>query len=157
MLRDLRRLSALLHAPAPRTLGAEDHYSPSARLQRLVQVRDLRCTGPGCPRTATACDLDHEREYALGGETAEWNLSAKSPRCHIARHNGWTASRDRATGITTWTSPAGSTYVRLPAWRPPPSLPDDVILGSPRPADPPPPTSQYPDDRPLYEALPPLM
>jgi hypothetical protein len=149
--RERRRLSALIFGPAW-LAEAEPQYAPSARLRRLVQVRDLRCTGPGCARTATACDLDHEQRYADGGATAEWNLSAKSPRCHGARHGGWDVVRDPTTGVSTWTSPLGRVYTRLPAWRPPPSLPADVVLGPPVPRAAVPVESDYPTDRPLWPA-----
>jgi hypothetical protein len=151
LLRERRRLSQLLFGPAW-LAGAEPQYAPSARLRRLVQIRDLRCTGPGCARTATGCDLDHEQTYADGGATAEWNLSAKSPRCHGARHSGWDVVRDRTTGVSTWTSPLGRVYTRLPAWRPPPSLPADVVLGPPVPRPVAPVESHYPSDRPLWPA-----
>jgi hypothetical protein len=149
--RDRRRLSAVLLGPAV-LAGPEPQYAPSTRLRRLVQVRDLRCIGPGCSRAATACDLDHEDEYAHGGATAEWNLSAKSERCHGAKHNGWQVRRDRRTGITTWTSPLGRVYTRQPAWRPPPALPGDVVLGAPAPRTPAQVESRYPHDRPLWPA-----
>ncbi len=128
----------------------EPQHDPSTGLRRLVQVRDLRCTGPGCSRTAQACDLDHEKEYSRGGPTSEPNLSAKSPRCHRARHDGWTADRDRTTGITTWTSPAGSEFTRQPAWRPHPWHPEVLHPPLPRLEQLPQAETDYPADRPLW-------
>jgi hypothetical protein len=122
---------------------------------------DQRCTGPGCSRLASACDLDHELEYAKGGSTAERNLSAKSERCHGARHDGWSAVRDPRTGVTTWTSPLGRVYTRLPAWRPHPGLPEGATIPPPRLEVLPEVGSDYPEDRPLWtdrpdQATPPI-
>lgn len=128
----------------------EPQHDPSTALRRLVQVRDVRCIGPGCPRSAQSCDLDHEQEYALGGPTSEPNLSAKSPRCHRARHAGWAAERDRRTGVTTWTSPDGSVFTRLPAWRPHPWHPEVLHPPLPRVEQLPEAETDYPVDRPLW-------
>jgi hypothetical protein len=115
---------------------AEPQHDPSAGLREFVQVRDPVCIGPGCPRTATRCDLDHEIAFADGGPTASWNLSPKSTRCHLCRHHGWTVCRDEctgiSTGISTWTSPAGSQYQRRSPWQPPTPVPDDLQLPEPR-------------------------
>ena len=132
----------------------EPQHDPSTALRRLVQVRDLRCTGPGCPRTATACDLDHELEYARGGPTSEPNLSAKSPRCHRARHEGWTADRDPLTGITTWTSPHGNVFTRQPAWQPHPQHPEVVLPPLPRLEQLLQTETDYPHNRPLWTPRP---
>lgn len=95
-----------------------------------------------------------ETEYSRGGSTREPNLSAKSPRCHRARHHGWTADRDPATGVTTWTSPDGSTYTRLPAWRPHPHHPDVLIPPLPRLQQMPQAETDHPLDRPLWTPRP---
>ena len=34
-------------------------YQPSPSLRHLIQIRNPTCTGPGCRRPATRCDLDH--------------------------------------------------------------------------------------------------
>ena len=152
---ELCRLSEVILGPPALLPEPEPQYVPSAGLRRLVQLRDLRCTGPGCSRTATACDLDHETEYARGGLTDASNLSLKSRRCHVARHDGWEVVRDSVTGISTWTSPLGRVYTRLPAWRPPARLPD-AVLGHPVPRAPVTARTEYPEDRPLWPAPPPV-
>ncbi|MDP9182410.1 MAG: hypothetical protein M3P04_06490, partial [Actinomycetota bacterium] len=43
---------------------------------------------------------------------------------------------DEQTGISTWTSPAGSAYQRRSAWRPPTAIPDDVLIPAPRLVEP---------------------
>ncbi len=119
-----RRLLAMLRPTGIRET-AEPGRSASARLTRFVRASDLTCTGPGCPMPATACELDHETAWADQGLTASWNLDLKSPRCHHARHAGWTPVRDPFTGDTTWTSPTGAEHTRRSPWRPPPPGPPD--------------------------------
>ena len=43
-----------------------DAYRPSARLARLVRLRDRRCRFPGCTVAAVFCDLDHVRPWPVG-------------------------------------------------------------------------------------------
>jgi hypothetical protein len=127
----------------------EPRYAPSDRLRAQVESRDQRCTGPGCRRTARDCDLDHEWTFSEGGPTSERNLNAKSRRCHLARHNGWMAVRDPRTSVSTWTSPDGNVYVRLPAWVRHPSHEPVVRMGL-KVAELPTAESNYVDDRPLW-------
>jgi len=143
-----RLLEELVLLPDPET-----QYAPSAPLRRLVQIRDQRCSGPGCSRKATACDLDHEVAYSEGGLTTELNLGAKSRRCHLARHDGWDVVRDPRTGVTTWTSPLGRVYVRLPAWRPLPAVPVGALLPLPRLEKRPDVPTDFPDGRTLRLSL----
>jgi len=150
VLRDrlARLLQDLALLPNPET-----QYVPSAPLRRLVQIRDQRCSGPGCSRKATACDLDHEVEYAEGGLTTDPNLGAKSRRCHLARHDGWDVVRDRRTGVTTWTSPLGRVYVRLPAWQPLSPVRAGAVLPLPRLEKRPEVPTDFPDGRTLRLSL----
>jgi hypothetical protein len=53
-------------------------YQPSRGLRHLIQIRNPVCTGPGCRRPATRCDLDHVTPYHRGGETCEGNLHPAS-------------------------------------------------------------------------------
>ena len=125
------RVLALL-GPMYLTDRAEPQHDPSTGLRALARLRDQRCDGPGCPRTASACELDHEDAYAEGGQTALWNLKHRSTRCHICKHHGWTVEHDHDTGVSTWTSPAGSVFERLSPWQPPPALHEDLELPDPR-------------------------
>ncbi len=130
--RQQERVLTLATRTLKHTDKAEPRHDPSPALRRLVQIRDLTCTGPGCTRTATACELDHQTPYDLeqpgAGPTAIWNLGTKSPRCHHRKHHDWTVTHDPDTGISTWQSPAGNTYTRQPAWQPPTPLTDDLAL-----------------------------
>jgi hypothetical protein len=53
-------------------------YQPRPSLRHLIQVRNPTCTGPGCRRPATRCDLDHVTPYDQGGKTCECNLHPAS-------------------------------------------------------------------------------
>ena len=90
-------------------------YQPSPSLRHLVQVRNPTCTGPGCPRPATRCDLDHVTPYDQGGKTCECNLH---PACRHDHHTkqvpGWTLTSHRP-GTLTWTTPGNRSHTTTPA------------------------------------------
>ena len=115
---------------------AEQRHDPSARLARLVDVRDRRCSGPGCGQTRT--HRDHADPWPAG-PTAAWNLQRLSARCHRAKHAGWTQQR-HPDGSVTWRSPLGRTYHRPSPHHPPPK----VDLTRPSPPVRPPPTPSRP-------------
>jgi hypothetical protein len=121
---------------------AEPQHDPSARLARLVDVRDRRCCGPGCSSTRT--HRDHLEPFPVG-PTAAWNLGRLSDRCHQAKHAGWGLER-HDDGSVTWLSPLGRTYHRPSPHRPPPRV--DVYADPPPPLPPPAPS-------PVVDAAPP--
>ena len=126
--------AALLTMLGPMYLNdmAEPQHDPSAALRTLTEVRDQLCDGPGCPRHVRQCELDHEDDYADGGQTAVWNLKHRSTRCHHRKHDGWDVEHDHDTGVTTWVSPSGGSYERRSVWQPPTAVPEDVELPAPR-------------------------
>ncbi|HUR51273.1 MAG TPA: DUF222 domain-containing protein [Mycobacteriales bacterium] len=115
------RLRSLLR-PAVVDDRVEPGRFASTALARQVRIRDLRCTGVGCRMPASRCELDHLVAIAEGGQTAVWSLALKSPRCHHARHEGWSSVRDESDGSTAWISPLGGEYRRRSPWRPPPRV-----------------------------------
>jgi hypothetical protein len=96
----------------------EAQHDPSARLARLVDLRDVRCGGPGC--ASSRCDRDHLQPWPTGPTSAA-NLGLLSRRCHSAKHHGWTLTR-HPDGSTTWDSPLLRHYDRPGPWDPPPDL-----------------------------------
>jgi hypothetical protein len=90
-------------------------YQPSASLRHLIQIRNPACTGPGCRRPATQCDLDHVIPYDRGGRTCECNLH---PACRHDHHTkqipGWTVTSDQP-GTLTWTTPGHRSHTTTPA------------------------------------------
>jgi len=51
------------------TDAEEPQHDPSARLARLIDLRDVRCAGPGC--SSNTCDRDHHQPYPAGPTSAE--------------------------------------------------------------------------------------
>ena len=109
---------------------AEPGHDPSVRLARLVDVRDVRCAGPGCGSTRN--HRDHLIAWPAG-PTAAWNLGPLSARCHQAKHAGWTLVR-HPDGSVSWTSPLGRSYQRPSPHDPPPHVDLYAEPPAPRPA-----------------------
>lgn len=92
-------------------------YHPSARLRRLVQVRDRECTFPTCSRAAQASDFEHAVPYDQGGRTDACNAGTRSRRCHqVKQMPGWSVTQQTKPGWHEWTTPTGRTYIQGP-WR----------------------------------------
>ena len=58
--------------------GRRVEISPTSRLftgatRRAIEVRDQECTHPTCDVTASRCQVDHIRPWALGGPTTQEN------------------------------------------------------------------------------------
>jgi hypothetical protein len=74
----LRRLQVTLE-PIARGRCDHDHaeagYRPSRKLQHLVNVRNARCTAPGCGRPAARCYKDHTTAWHAGGVSCECNIA----------------------------------------------------------------------------------
>lgn len=96
----------------------EPQHDPSARLARLVDLRDVYCCGPGCSMTHT--DRDHLEPHPTGATSAR-NLGRLSKRCHGAKHHGWHLTR-HDDGSVTWTSPLRRSYRRPSPHAPPPRV-----------------------------------
>ncbi|KYH44356.1 DUF222 domain-containing protein [Branchiibius sp. NY16-3462-2] len=88
-------------------------YRPGARLARFVQARDRHCRFPGCTRPAKLSDIDHVIRYP-DGETAAHNLQCLCRHHHRAKHEGGWKVVMSPTGVCTWTSPTGRTYITSP-------------------------------------------
>ena len=151
--------------PAVVTDADEPQHDPSARLARLIDLRDVRCCGPGC--SSSRCDRDHLKPYPAGPTSAR-NLGLASPRCHSAKHSGWDLIR-HSDGSVTWHSPLHRRYDRPGPWNPPPKVDprtppppsrsrasadatDDTSRSgplSPTPPEPPPPSRGWNDDPPF--------
>lgn len=118
---------------------AVDRYRPSAELRRYLRARDERCRFPGCTRRPTRCDIDHTRDHARGGRTAESNLAHFCPRHHTVKHATAWRVRQVGGGVLEWFSPTGRRHLD----RPPsvvqfvPSSMLERLLSVPSDADPP--------------------
>ena len=113
-------------------------YRPGTHLTAHILARDVTCTFPGCRQPSYRTDLDHITPYNPDlppeTQTTTDNLQALCRHHHLAKtHTRWNATRNPATGITSWTSPAGITYHRSPIvihlthlnHTPPPPAPND--------------------------------
>jgi hypothetical protein len=125
----------------------EPQHDPSARLARLIDLRDLHCAGPGC--SSGHCDRDHLDPWPRGATSAS-NLGLLSRRCHSAKHSGWTLTR-HPDGSVTWRSPLHRQYDRPGPWDPPPKI--DLHAEPPHRRQPPPPDAPDQDDVPLLDRL----
>ncbi|TCK26832.1 HNH endonuclease [Pseudonocardia endophytica] len=84
------------------------HYAPPAALADHVRARDQICRGPRCTRRVR--DLDHHREWALGGDTDQSNLYGLCQHCHQLKDvPGWHCITDPTdpNGDVVWVSPCG--------------------------------------------------
>ena len=90
-------------------------YQPSPSLRHLIQVRNPACTGPGCRRPATRCDLDHTIPYDQGGLTCLCNIGPACRHDHRCKQvPGWTLTQP-TPGYFTWTTPGNRSRTTTPA------------------------------------------
>jgi hypothetical protein len=93
---------------------AEPGYRPGRTLRHLVQVRNARCTAPGCGRPAARCDLDHTVPWDQGGLTCECDLAPLCRHHHRCKQaEGWRLEQPEP-GVLRWKTPAGRTYATGP-------------------------------------------
>jgi hypothetical protein len=89
-------------------------YRPPAAMLRHVEVRDQRCTFPGCGAAAQRSEFDHTVPFPHG------STSAGNGRMRCKRHHDLKTSRSASVevlgdGTSRWTMPTGHTYdVPLP-------------------------------------------
>jgi hypothetical protein len=86
------------------------HYRPPPLLRHLLQIRNQRCTAPGCRNAADRCDDDHTQPYDQGGRTCECNLGPLCRYHHrVKQSQGWRLEQP-APGIFVWVTPSGRIY-----------------------------------------------
>ncbi|SFF62025.1 HNH endonuclease, partial [Actinopolymorpha cephalotaxi] len=76
----------------------------------LVHARDQRCVWTTCRRPAATCHLDHNTEYADGGETSVDNIAPLCPRHHKAKTERDWKLKQTGPGEHTLTDPFGRQY-----------------------------------------------
>jgi hypothetical protein len=112
----LRSLNLTLEPIAKGTCDhkhAEDHYTPSRKLQHLVRARTATCTAPGCQAEAIHADLDHTIPYP-DGPSDECNLGPKCRTHHRAKQApGWKVEQPEP-GVFRWTLPSGRSHTTRP-------------------------------------------
>lgn len=91
-------------------------YSPTPTMRRTLQARDQHCRAPGCRAPVQRCEIDHNHDHALGGETHLNNLAHFCTRHHPLKHPKvddrfrWKVRRS-SPGVVGWESPTGKTYI----------------------------------------------
>jgi hypothetical protein len=93
---------------------AERRYRPGRKLQHLVNVRNARCTAPGCGQPAARCDLDHTTAWHHGGPTCPCNLAPLCRHHHRCKQaEGWWLEQPEP-GVLVWRTPSGRSYTTTP-------------------------------------------
>jgi hypothetical protein len=92
-------------------------YRPTQEMRDHARLVHPACVFTGCTTPSTHADIDHNADFAQGGDTVDENLAPQCPPHHRTKHHvGWTVQQN-ADDTLTLTSPAGITYTREPAGR----------------------------------------
>lgn len=84
-------------------------------MRGALQAALSRCTGPGCDRPFSWCEVDHRDEWWQGGITALINAGPMCPPHNNLKHSdGWIVTFDTSTGVTTWTSADRTRRIDVP-------------------------------------------
>ncbi len=93
-------------------------HDPGVMLRHLAEVRNARCTGPGCRRPAAGCDFEHNVPYATGGRTCLCNGGPKCRSDHRMKQDPRWNAEQLPRGYVRWTAPSGRQYVTEPTRHP---------------------------------------
>jgi hypothetical protein len=89
-------------------------YQLSPSLRHIIEIRNQRCTYPGCRRSAAKCDMDHTIPYDKGGRSCECNIAPLCRYHHILKQSeGWRLEQPEP-GTLAWITPAGWKYITGP-------------------------------------------
>jgi hypothetical protein len=95
---------------APLEIGRTS-YRLTKAMKRALQLRDGRCTFPGCNNPSLDNDTDHLQAWQHGGHTGISNLAQLCPKHHRLKHaSGWTPTAATKDEPPAWTSPTGRHY-----------------------------------------------
>ncbi len=110
-------LTAAVGASLTRQAGtdtlATDAYTPTTAIRDHVRAAYPTCTRPGCHRSSTGCDLDHDDPWPRGPTTIT-NLNPKSRRCHRWKTLDLWKSTMRPDGTIEWTTTTGQHLTHHP-------------------------------------------
>ncbi|MGQ0467865.1 MAG: DUF222 domain-containing protein [Sporichthyaceae bacterium] len=106
----LHELADHMNHPKPRP-DDSNRRMPGRALRREVELDKPRCVGVGCGRTATACEIDHRLDWALGGRTVGVNLAPGCGRDHALKTKGGWKLHTWTPGKYRWLTPLGRHYV----------------------------------------------
>jgi hypothetical protein len=121
LLAELIRTGATIQLLPPPAADPEPHYQFSDQLRRFITLRDLRCSFPGCTRTAEKLDIDHTIAHADHGHTHPSNGKLLCREHHLAKTFPTTAGQwtdeQLPNGDIYWTAPTGHSYLTEPRSR----------------------------------------
>ncbi|GFG56804.1 HNH endonuclease [Mycolicibacterium murale] len=121
LLAELIRTGATIELLPPPAADPEPHYQFSDQLRRFIKLRDLRCSFPGCTRTAEKLDIDHTIAHADHGHTHPSNGKLLCREHHLAKTFPTTAGQwideQLPNGDIYWTAPTGHSYLTEPRSR----------------------------------------
>ncbi|MFF1253976.1 DUF222 domain-containing protein [Pseudarthrobacter sp. NPDC058329] len=115
---------------APLEIGRTS-YRLTKAMKKALQLRDGKCTFPGCNNPSLDNEADHLTAWHHGGTTGISNLAQLCPKHHRLKHNsGWTPTPTTQNAPPGWTSPTGRHYKpEHHDWEPPhwPHQPQSAI------------------------------
>jgi hypothetical protein len=92
-------------------------YRPTQEMRDHARLVHPECVFTGCTTPSEHADIDHNADFAQGGDTVNENLTPQCPPHHRTKHHvGWTVEQN-ADDTLTLTSPAGIAYTHEPAAR----------------------------------------
>ncbi len=105
---------------APLEIGRTS-YRLTTAMKKALQLRDGKCTFPGCNNPSLDNEADHLQAWQHGGHTGISNLAQLCPKHHRLKHaTGWTPTPATKTEAPGWTSPTGRHYkAEHHDWEPP--------------------------------------
>ncbi|MDQ0675383.1 hypothetical protein QFZ36_002944 [Pseudarthrobacter siccitolerans] len=95
---------------APLEIGRTS-YRLTKAMKKALQLRDGKCTFPGCNNRTLDNDTDHLQAWQHGGHTGISNLAQLCPKHHRLKHNSpWEPTPATHNEPPGWTSPTGRHY-----------------------------------------------
>jgi hypothetical protein len=90
-------------------------YRPTQAMRDHARLVHPECVFTGCTTPSEHADIDHNHDFAQGGDTVQENLAPECPQHHRTKHCvGWIVTQNDADTLTL-SSPAGIVYTREPA------------------------------------------
>jgi hypothetical protein len=90
-------------------------YRPTREMRDHARLVHPECVFTGCTNPSQHADIDHNDDFARGGDTVHENLAPECPPHHRTKHCvGWIVKQNDDDTLTL-TSPAGIAYTREPA------------------------------------------
>lgn len=112
---------------APLEIGRTS-YRLTKAMKKALQIRDGKCTFPGCNNPSLDNDTDHLQAWQHGGHTGISNLAQLCPKHHRLKHNsGWEPTPASTTEPPGWTSPTGRHYKAEQPNHEPPQWPPGLL------------------------------